>query len=47
MMSKPNSSKMSILIMNITFESNEDFHVKDVHWQIEHALGSSKTLILK
>ena len=33
--------------MNTTIKSIEDLHVKDVHVQIERALGNTKTLILK
>ena len=40
-------SKMNISIMNNTFKSIEDFHVRDVHWQIVRALGDIKTLVLK
>ena len=46
MVSKCDGSKTNILNMNITFESIEDIHVKDVHWQIGHALGNIETLIL-
>ena len=46
-MSKFDGSKMNISIMNNTIVSIEDFHTKDMHWQVGRALGDIKTLILK
>ena len=46
-MSKFDGFKMNISIMNTTIKSIEDLHIKDVHVQIERALGDIKTLIFK
>ena len=46
-MSKFDGFKMNISIMNTTISSIKDLHIKDVHVQIERALGHIKTLMLK